>query len=166
MKPIIQNNNKLNIKNFLYNLRYIRNKKTKEQDYAKNNVNLKVFKYFEIFNIEKENKCKIMKNNMKNNNNNKYTSSLKDLKEIIKKVSKSVSKEKTKLKYLRENSKKRKIKSANPNILKNNNYKKEKENKKINMENEIERELNRKKIFNIKPIELNKMEYLLIIKEK
>ena len=161
MKPIIQNNNKLNIKNFLYNLRYLRNKKTKEQDYAKNNVNLKVFKYFEIFNIEKENKCKIMKNNMKNNNSNKYTSSLKDLKEIIKKVSKSVSKEKTKLKCLGENSKKRKIKSANPNILKNNNYKKEKGNKKINMENEIERELNKKKIFNIKPIELNKIDLII-----
>lgn len=158
MKPIIQGNNKLNIKNFLYNLRYLKNKKEKEIECSKNNVNLKIFKYFEMFR-EKENKHERKKSNLKNNNS-KYGSSLKDLKEIIERVSKSISKEKIKLRNF--SSKKRKIKSTNQRLLKPN----ENKNNKIKIKNEIQKEINKKKVINIKPIELNKMDLIINNKRK
>ena len=167
MKPIIQNKNKLNFKNFLSNLKYLQSKK-KDNDLALyQTANLKFWKYFNNFENEKQNK-----NKRKKNNNNickyKYTSSLKDLKEIIKRISKTVDKEKIKIKN--ENIKKnRKEKSENiykrNNIISKNDIIKGNQKAQIESQLELEKENKRKKIFNnIKPIEINEID--LIIKNK
>ena len=128
MKPIIQYKNKLNIKNFLSNLKYM--KKKKDNDiilYQK--AKLEVCKYFQNMNDENEEKRNKRKvNSVKNNNTSKYSKNLRHLKEMIKNISKSLLKEKIKLKAFNEKPKlQRKGKSVN--LLNNKISKKEIKNK-------------------------------------
>ena len=168
MKPIIQYKNKLNIKNFIYNLQYLKSKKEIDIEYQ--NTKLKVLKYFENLYNKNEMKKKRKKNKSNNMNSSKYTSSLKDLKEIIKRISKSVNKEKMKLKNQKDNRKNKKGKSAN--LLKNKiNRITEKEdimnNIKIKLRKELElKKEENKKVFNIKPIEVNEMDLIIENKRK
>lgn len=162
MKPIIQYKNKLNIKNFLSNLKYM--KKKKDNDiilYQK--AKLEVCKYFQNMNDENEEKRNKRKvNSVKNNNTSKYSKNLRHLKEMIKNISKSLLKEKIKLKAFNEKPKlQRKGKSVN--LLNNKISEKEIKNK-VNLKKKLEKENNRKKINNIKPIQINELD--LIIKNK
>ena len=163
MKPIIQYKNKLNIKNFLSNLKYTKKKKDNDIILSQK-AKIEVCKYFQNMNDEndkKRNKRKV--NSVKNNNtSSKYSKNLKHLKEIIKNISKSLLKEKIKLKSFNEKPKLyRKGKSAN--LLNNKISEKEVKNK-VNLKKKLEKENNRKKINNIKPIQINELD--LIIKNK
>ena len=173
MKPIIQNKNKLNIKNFISNLKYLNYKKENDKGLYQS-ANLKVLKYFDnLFNQKIKNKRKqnCINYNKSNNNNSKYTSSLKDLKEIIKRISKTISKEKEKIKLKNDNydikmikkgksadinKNKSKSKSNNKNKIEEN-----KENKKNQIEKELEKDNRAKKIYNIKPIDINEIDYII-----
>ena len=170
MKPIIQNKNKLNIKNFISNLKYLNYKKENDNGLYQS-ANLKVLKYFDNLFNQKKTKNKRKNNSISNNNSSKYASSLKDLKEIIKRISKTVNKEKAKLKLKSDNYYIKLIKKGkSADIIKNHNknksknkYKKEekKENKKYKLEKELEKENRIKKIYNIKQIDIKQIDYII-----